>query len=84
MGVFMDDLAYRVQMAVAECAGIPFASVEQNATLAGDLDLDSLELVNLAQDLEEEFDVELPDSDIRPSMTVADLVSFVSKQKQAV
>ena len=79
----MDTLDYQVKETIAECAGIPFASVNDSDTLAGELDLDSLEIVNLAQDLEEAFHIELQDADIRADMTVQQLVEVVSRVSQA-
>lgn len=78
----MDNVEYGVKEIVAELSGIPFASIDDSATLAEELDLDSLELVNLAQDLEEKFSVEFHDSDIRAGMTVADLVRLINSRVQ--
>ena len=44
-----------------------------------DLGLNSLELVNLAVDIEEEFDVEIPDKEAMALETVADAIRIIEK-----
>lgn len=44
-----------------------------------DLGLNSLELVNLAVDIEEEFDVEIPDKEAMGLETVADAIKIIEK-----
>lgn len=73
----MESVEYGVKELVAEAADIPFASVEDGYILSVDLDLDSLELVNLAQNIESALGVELTDADVRADMTVAELVRVV-------
>ena len=51
--------------------------VTMESTLEGDLQADSLDAVELAMAIEEEFDVEIPD-DVLPNMeTVGDLVEYI-------
>jgi len=44
-----------------------------------DLGLNSLELVNLAVDIEEEFDVEIPDREAMGLETVADAIKIIEE-----
>ena len=46
--------------------------------LQEDLDMDSLELVELGISLENEFDVLLPDAQVRRCATIGDIVQLVS------
>lgn len=46
-------------------------------TTIDDLGVDSLDLVELVMDIEEEFYVEVPDDSIETIKTVGDLVKFV-------
>lgn len=66
-------------MALVEVSGLNLAEIYDHHILTTDLDLDSLELVNLGQELEETFGVEVPDSSIKSAMTVADLVSEIRR-----
>ncbi len=52
----------------------------QDARFADDLGLDSLSLVEWALDLEEVFDVELPEEDVIAVVTVGALVDLVLAQ----
>ena len=44
--------------------------------LSGDLGLSSLDLVNLAAEIEDEFDIEIPDRAIKNIKTVGDIIKL--------
>ncbi len=48
--------------------------------LIADLGLNSLDLVNLACKVEDEFDIEIPDRAIKDLKTVGDVIAFIEKQ----
>jgi acyl carrier protein len=50
-----------------------------DASLADDLDIDSLELVELSLRLEKQFGVEFPSEDIRACNTLDDVIQVVSR-----
>jgi acyl carrier protein len=54
-------------------------NVSLNAKFA-DLDVDSLDLVELAQIVEDEYGIEVKDSDLDQIETVADVVELVSQR----
>ena len=45
--------------------------------LVEDLGADSLDVVDLVMSLEDEFEIEIPDSDIEGVKTVGDIIGFV-------
>jgi acyl carrier protein len=47
-----------------------------------DLDIDSLDLVELAQVIEDEYGIEVNDSDMDQIKTVQDAVTFVTEREQ--
>ncbi len=51
--------------------------VTEETNLQLDLGLDSLELVNLAVEVEDEFDIEIPDRDIKDLRTVGDVIAII-------
>lgn len=55
--------------------------VTMEATITDDLGADSLDLVDLVMELENEFDTEIPDEDIQNIKTVGDVVSYIEKMK---
>jgi acyl carrier protein len=74
-----DDLANRVRRVIADCLGKTLEEVTPEASFE-DLEADSLDQVEIIMTLEVEFDIEIPDSDIRDDgMTVADAIKAVEK-----
>ncbi len=52
-------------------------SITKESELVADLGLGSLDLVNVVVAFEEEFDVEVPDRDIRKFRTVGNIVDWL-------
>lgn len=60
--------------------GIDRETVTPEAQLGNDLDLDSLDTVELTLGLEKRFDIEIPDSELEDLTTVGDAISLISKK----
>ena len=60
-----------------ECAGLT-----ESTELIADLKLNSLNIIELACDLEDEFDVEIPDRSIKDMKTVGDVIALVESLQQ--
>ncbi len=58
------------------------SSVTLEASFIDDLGADSLDLVELIMALEEEFDIEIPDSDAEKVATVNDVVEYIKENVQ--
>ena len=56
------------------------SSLNVNDNLRNDLDLTSFDLAELTVRIEDEFDIEVPDEDIRNFRTVADVINYIKKQ----
>ena len=54
--------------------------IDENTVLLADLGLSSLDLINLAAAVEDEFDIEIPDRAIKNLKTVGDVMSIIEKQ----
>jgi acyl carrier protein len=63
--------------------GIEREKVTPEAELLGDLDLDSLDTVELTLGLEEKFGIEIPDTELEDVTTVNDAIDLI-EQKVAV
>ncbi|MGH2734812.1 MAG: acyl carrier protein [Actinomycetota bacterium] len=63
--------------------GVEEDTVTMEADLAGDLGLDSLDTVELTLALEQQFNIEIPDTELEDLATVADAVQLI-EQKVAV
>lgn len=53
------------------------AEIKPESRLVEDLKADSLDIVTLVMDIEQEFDVEIPDEKLPELQTVADIVAFL-------
>ena len=64
---------------IAEQLGVSEDEVTLEASFKDDLDADSLDLFELVMALEEEFDIEIPDSDAEKVVTVGDVVEYIKE-----
>lgn len=62
---------------VNEVAGIEVGDVQLDKSFTGDLDVDSLTMVEVVVAAEERFDVKIPDDEVKNLNTVGDAVSFI-------
>jgi acyl carrier protein len=60
--------------------GIDAAKVVPEAELLKDLDLDSLDTMELTLGLEDRFGVEIPDQDLEGLVTVADAIELIERK----
>ncbi|MYB02161.1 acyl carrier protein [Candidatus Poribacteria bacterium] len=64
---------------IAEQLDVGEDNVTPDASFTDDLGADSLDIVELVMVLEEEFDLEIPDSDAEKIQTVQDAVSYLDE-----
>lgn len=67
----------KVQKIISENLNVPLEKVTMDTHLVDDLGADSLDAVELIMALEEEFDIEIPDSDAEKVVTVGDVVEYI-------
>ncbi len=67
----------RVQKIICEQLEIDSHLVTEDASISGDLGADSLDLVDLAMSIEEDFNLEVPDDVLDHIRTVGDIVKFI-------
>src|SRR5262245_23594595 len=58
-------------------------SVSHSTSFVNDLQLDSLDLVELAMELEEEFELDIPDDVAERMITVGDVVCYIQSRRAA-
>lgn len=63
---------------IAEVAEVPEESINLKTNLIADLDLESLDLVTLVSEIENKYQIEIPDKEIKKIQTVEDIVNFLS------
>lgn len=64
---------------VALIAEVSPKSLGDNTNFTKDLDFDSLDLVTLISEVEEKYDLEIPDKIIKKIQTINDLVEYIEK-----
>ncbi len=53
--------------------------IQLDSTLTDELELDSIDLVDVVIDIEDMFEMELPDEDLEKMKTVGDLVKYIEE-----
>lgn len=66
----------KVRKIIAEQLGIEEDEITMESSFIDDLGADSLDIVELIMALEEEFDLEIPDSEAEKITTVGDVVEI--------
>jgi acyl carrier protein len=74
------DLALRVRSALAEYLKRDVATIKPADALRNDLGLDSLTTIELLYRIEEEFDMEVSDTDLPGLVTVADVTAYLQRR----
>lgn len=69
----------KIRSIIANQLDLDVESITQESRLIEDLKADSLDVVELIMDLEQEFSMEIPEEDIAKVKTVGDILQFVSK-----
>ncbi len=69
----------RVRSIVAERLGVEEDKVTMDAEFIGDLNADSLDLVEVIMAMEQEFDLEIKDEDAENIRTVSDAVDYITE-----
>ena len=73
-----DDLIQRVLKAIATCKRIPLESVSLDSEFQ-QLGIDSMDAVEILFALENEFDISIPDDDVRSVRNVRNMCEGVEK-----
>ena len=79
----MATVLERVQTIVTDRLGVEPDQVTENAEFIGDLNADSLDLVEVIMAMEQEFDLEIKDEDAENIRTVGDAVNYINEHSQS-
>ncbi len=67
----------KIRKIIAEQLGIDEEDITMESSFIDDLGADSLDIVELIMAFEEEFDLEIPDSEAEKIVTVGDAVEYI-------
>lgn len=74
-----NSVKVKVIKLIAEQAGVAEDSLSGNTSLQADLELDSLDIMDLLLVLEEEFDMQIPDEELGKIQTIGDIISYIER-----
>lgn len=69
----------KIRDIIAKQLDVDAAGITMESRLVDDLKADSLDVVELIMDLEQEFDIEIPDEELPKVRTVGDIAEYVDK-----
>ena len=75
-------IADQVKQVIAEQLGVEKERLQPATSLVNDLGADSLDTVELVMELEEEFDINIPDDDAEKLQTVKQYIDYVVERKK--
>ena len=79
----MSSTGERVIDIVAEQLGVDKEKVTPETSFVNDLGADSLDTVELVMELEEEFDINIPDDAAEKIQTVGQAIEFIEKAQSS-
>ncbi len=65
---------------VSEQLGVPKEEVARESSFVDDLKADSLDVVELVMEFEDEFDITIPDDDYEKIRTVGDAIDYIGEK----
>ncbi len=69
----------RIKKILVDRLGVDESKITENSSFLTDLGADSLDIVDLIMELEEEFDLEIPDEEAEKMKTVGDVIKYLDK-----
>jgi acyl carrier protein len=81
MAATREEIQERVKEVLVEQLGIDEAQITEDASFQENLDADSLDLVELIMELEDQFGVKISDEDAQQIQTVGQAVDYISNHQ---
>lgn len=75
------EIEEKVIQIVSEQLSVDKSELSRNTSFVNDLNADSLDTVELVMELEDEFDMTIPDDDAEKLSTVGEAIEYIQKQQ---
>ena len=76
------SIEQKVKSIIAENLGVAEDEIKNTSSFIEDLGADSLDIVELVMQMEEEFEVEIPDEEAENIKTVQNAVDYITAHKK--
>jgi acyl carrier protein len=81
MAASRDEVFERIKEVLAERLSVEESDIAEEANFQEDLDADSLDLVEMIMELEDQFGIKIPDEDAQKIQTVGQAVDYVTSHQ---
>tara|TARA_Y100000310_G_C20701199_1_gene830045 strand:- start:8482 stop:8724 length:243 start_codon:yes stop_codon:yes gene_type:complete len=76
------EIEARVKKVVAEQFGVDLAVLTEDTSFVNDLNADSLDSVEVIMEIEDEFEIVVPDGEMDDIHTIREAIDYVENQNQ--